>query len=168
MKMELGILIRQVSHEREIEPERLVVALEDAISQAARKHYHERGVRTHIDLETGEMTSFRVRTVVATPEEVTCEWEVGQKHHQGYGIVHGGVSSAGLELVGSAALHHEQQTPLRTASIRVNFLRPFIAGAQSVYEATALRIGRTSAVADAAALGPDRRPAVIARVTGYR
>ena len=31
MKMELGILIRQVSHEREIEPERLVVALEDAI-----------------------------------------------------------------------------------------------------------------------------------------
>jgi N utilization substance protein A len=71
MKMELGNLIRQVSHEREIEPERLVAALEDAISQAARKHYRERGVRTHIDLETGEMTSFRVRTVVATAEEVT-------------------------------------------------------------------------------------------------
>ncbi len=71
MKMELGTLIRQVSHEREIEPERLVAALEDAISQAARKHYRERGVRTKIDLENGEMTSFRVRTVVATPEEVT-------------------------------------------------------------------------------------------------
>ena len=84
------------------------------------------------------------------------------------GIVHGGVSSAGLELVGAAAFNHEQQQPLRTASIRVNFLRPFTAGAQSVYEATALRIGRTSAVADAAALGPDGRPAVIARVTGYR
>jgi uncharacterized protein (TIGR00369 family) len=84
------------------------------------------------------------------------------------GIVHGGVSSAGLELVGAAALNHEQQAPLRTASIRVNFLRPFTAGAQSVYEATALRIGRTSAVADAAAIGQDGRPAVIARVTGYR
>ena len=71
MKMELGTLIRQVSHEREIEPERLVAALEDAISQAARKHYRERGVRTKIDLESGEMTSFRVRIVVATPEEVT-------------------------------------------------------------------------------------------------
>ena len=69
--MELGNLIRQVSHEREIEPERLVTALEDAISQAARKHYHERGVRTHIDPESGEMTCFRVRKVVATPEEVT-------------------------------------------------------------------------------------------------
>jgi len=88
------------------------------------------------------------------------------------GIVHGGVSSAGLELVGAAAFNHEQSTPLRTASIRVNFLRPYVAGsaagAQSVYEATALRIGRTSAIADAVAIGPDGRPAVIARVTGYR
>jgi hypothetical protein len=46
MKMELRNLITQVSHEREIEPERLVAALEDAISQAARKHYRERGVQT--------------------------------------------------------------------------------------------------------------------------
>ena len=71
MRMELATLIRQVSHEREIEPERLVTALEDAISQAARKHYHERGVRTQIDPESGEMTCYRIRTVVATPEEVT-------------------------------------------------------------------------------------------------
>src|SRR5271157_2525381 len=71
MKMELGSLIRQVSHEREIDPARLVAALEDAISQAARKHYRERGVRTLIDPETGEMTCLRVRKVVATPEEVT-------------------------------------------------------------------------------------------------
>ncbi len=90
------------------------------------------------------------------------------------GIVHGGVSSAGLELVGAAAFNHQQDTPMRTASIRVNFLRPFVAGAQSVYEgravyeATALRIGRTSAIADAAAIGPDGKAAVIARVTGYR
>lgn len=88
------------------------------------------------------------------------------------GIVHGGVSSAGLELVAAAAFNHDQQTPFRTASLRVNFLRPYVAGstpgAESVYEATALRIGRTSAISDAAAIGPDGRPAVIARVTGYR
>jgi len=71
MRMELGTLIRQVSHEREIDPARLVAALEDAISQAARKHYRERGVRTLIDPESGEMTCLRVRKVVATPEEVT-------------------------------------------------------------------------------------------------
>ena len=84
------------------------------------------------------------------------------------GIVHGGVSSAGLELVGAAAFNHQQGDPLRTASIRVNFIRPFVAGAESVYEATALRIGRNSAISDAAAIGPDGKAAVIARVTGYR
>ena len=84
------------------------------------------------------------------------------------GIVHGGVSSAGLELVGAAALNHQRDTPMRTASIRVNFMRPFVAGAQSVYEGTALRIGRTSAIADAVAIGPDGKAAVLARITGYR
>lgn len=84
------------------------------------------------------------------------------------GIVHGGVSSAGLELVAAAAVNHDQDTPLQTASIRVNFLRPFFAGAQSRYEGTALRVGRTSAVGDARAVGDDGKPAVIARVTAYR
>jgi uncharacterized protein (TIGR00369 family) len=84
------------------------------------------------------------------------------------GIVHGGVSSAGLELVASAAINHEQTEPLRTASIRVNFLRPFFAGAQSRYEGTALRIGRNSAIGDAQAVGGDGKVAIVARVTGYR
>jgi uncharacterized protein (TIGR00369 family) len=84
------------------------------------------------------------------------------------GIVHGGVSSAGLELVASAAINHEQTEPLRTASIRVNFLRPFFAGAQSRYEGTALRIGRNSAIGDAQAVGDDGKVAIVARVTGYR
>jgi uncharacterized protein (TIGR00369 family) len=84
------------------------------------------------------------------------------------GIVHGGVSSAGLELVAAAAINHEQSQPFRTASIRVNFLRPFVAGAQSVYEGTALRVGRTSAIGDSRAVGDDGKTSVIARVTGYR
>ncbi len=84
------------------------------------------------------------------------------------GIVHGGVSSAGLELVASAAINDGRDNPMRTASIRVNFLRPFVAGAQSLYEGTALRIGRTSAVGDARAVGDDGKVAVIARVTAYR
>lgn len=88
------------------------------------------------------------------------------------GIVHGGVSSAGLELVAAAAFNHGQDRPLRTASIRVNFLRPFAAaaktGAQSLYEAKSLRIGRTSAVADATTVDADGKAAIIARITGYR
>lgn len=84
------------------------------------------------------------------------------------GFVHGGVSSAGLELAAAAAFNRDQDHPYQTASIRVNFLRPFIAGAESVYEGTAVRIGRTSAVGNARAIGSDGRTAVIGRVTAYR
>lgn len=84
------------------------------------------------------------------------------------GIVHGGVSAAGLELAAAGAINHGQHSPLDTASIRVNFLRPFLAGAQSLYEATPLRMGRRSAVADARAIDRDGNVAVIARVTAYR
>jgi uncharacterized protein (TIGR00369 family) len=37
----------------------------------------------------------------ATPDEVTCEWEVTDKHHQGYGIVHGGVHCGVIETLAS-------------------------------------------------------------------
>ncbi len=84
------------------------------------------------------------------------------------GIVHGGVSSTGLELVASAAINAGQSEPLRTASIRVNFLRPFVAGARSRYEGTVVRVGRNSAVGDAQAVGDDGKVAIMARITGYR
>jgi uncharacterized protein (TIGR00369 family) len=37
----------------------------------------------------------------ASPDEVTCEWEVGAKHHQPYGIVHGGVHCGVIETLAS-------------------------------------------------------------------
>jgi 1,4-dihydroxy-2-naphthoyl-CoA hydrolase len=35
------------------------------------------------------------------PDEVTCEWEVSQKHLQPYGIVHGGVHCGVIETLAS-------------------------------------------------------------------
>jgi uncharacterized protein (TIGR00369 family) len=83
------------------------------------------------------------------------------------GFVNGGVAAAGLELAASAAVNTEGQT-LHTATLRVNFLRPFIAGQNSRYEATPMRIGRGTAVADAQAIADDGRVALAARVTAYR
>ncbi|MDT5337464.1 MAG: hypothetical protein QOD90_2969 [Mycobacterium sp.] len=84
-------------------------------------------------------------------------------------IVHGGVAAAGLEFAASAAINvGRSDTPLRTASLRVNFLRPFFAGADSRYEGTALRVGRNTAVGDAQAIGDDGKVALTARVTAYR
>jgi uncharacterized protein (TIGR00369 family) len=39
--------------------------------------------------------------LTATPDEGTCALEVGEKHHQGYGIVHGGVHSGVIETLAS-------------------------------------------------------------------
>jgi 1,4-dihydroxy-2-naphthoyl-CoA hydrolase len=39
--------------------------------------------------------------LTATPDEVTCELEVGVKHYQGYGIVHGGVHAGVIETLAS-------------------------------------------------------------------
>jgi uncharacterized protein (TIGR00369 family) len=87
--------------------------------------------------------------------------------NNGVGTVHGGVAAAALELVASAAIN-TGGVLFRTASVRVNFLRPFFASARSRYEATPLRIGRGTAVADAQAVNEDGKVALIARVTAYR
>lgn len=84
-------------------------------------------------------------------------------------IVHGGVAAAGLELAASAAMNHGRPDDLlQTASLRVNFLRPFFAGADTRYVGTALRVGRGSGVADAQAIGDDGKVALTARATAYR
>ncbi|HKI41410.1 MAG TPA: PaaI family thioesterase [Mycobacterium sp.] len=85
------------------------------------------------------------------------------------GIVHGGVAAASLELTASAAINADHRGDLlRTASLRVNFLRPFLAGLDSRYVGTPLRLGRTSAVGDARAIGEDGKAAITARLTAYR
>jgi uncharacterized protein (TIGR00369 family) len=85
------------------------------------------------------------------------------------GIVHGGVAASGLELTASAAFDAGSTDGFfRTASVRVNFLRPFIAGTISRYIGTPHRIGRSTAVGDAQAVGDDGRVAITARVTAYR
>ncbi|MGV0743243.1 hotdog domain-containing protein [Mycolicibacterium sp. XJ870] len=85
------------------------------------------------------------------------------------GIVHGGISSAALELVASAAVNEGRaDDPLHTASLRVNFLRQFRGGDTSRYEGTALRVGRSTGVADATAVGDDGKVALVARLTAYR
>ncbi|CAN5739664.1 hotdog fold thioesterase [soil metagenome] len=82
------------------------------------------------------------------------------------GIVNGGVASAGLELVASAVINAGEH--LQTASLRVNFLRPFFAGGASRYVGTPMRVGRRTAVGDAEAIGDDGKVALTARVTAYR
>src|SRR3984893_6200006 len=52
-------------------------------------------------LPTGWVREMGITILEATPDEVTCEWEVTEKHHQGYGIVHGGVHCGVIETLAS-------------------------------------------------------------------
>jgi uncharacterized protein (TIGR00369 family) len=85
------------------------------------------------------------------------------------GIVHGGMASAGLELAASAAINPDPSAGfLKTASLRVNFQRPFLAGTASRYVGRPVRVGRSTGIADAVAIGDDGKIALSARITAYR
>jgi uncharacterized protein (TIGR00369 family) len=57
---------------------------------------------THLPGWTKEMG---ITIVAATADEVRCEWEVAEKHLQGYGIVHGGVHCGVIETLASIGAH---------------------------------------------------------------
>lgn len=58
-------VIRQVSREKDMDAEKMFGALEEAMSSAARKYYHDKAMVTSIDRKSGEMTVYSPRTVVA-------------------------------------------------------------------------------------------------------
>ena len=49
----------------------------------------------------GWVREMGITIVTATVDEVVCEWDVAEKHHQGYGIVHGGVHCGVIETLAS-------------------------------------------------------------------
>src|SRR5262245_9433978 len=49
----------------------------------------------------GWVREMGITILTATADEVTCEWEVTEKHLQGYGIVHGGVHCGVVETLAS-------------------------------------------------------------------
>jgi 1,4-dihydroxy-2-naphthoyl-CoA hydrolase len=49
----------------------------------------------------GWVREMGVTILTASADEVTCAWEVAEKHLQGYGIVHGGVHCGVIETLAS-------------------------------------------------------------------
>jgi N utilization substance protein A len=78
MKLDINTLVRQVAAERDIDPDKLVEAIAEAISSAARKHYKERNVLTEIDPESGEVLCWTVRDVVEEIEDEEIEMTLDQ------------------------------------------------------------------------------------------
>jgi 1,4-dihydroxy-2-naphthoyl-CoA hydrolase len=56
---------------------------------------------TALNAFPGWVKEMGIVILTATPDEVTCAVDVCEKHHQGYGIVHGGVHSGVIETLAS-------------------------------------------------------------------
>ena len=54
-----------------------------------------------INQRDGWMKVMGLTVTAASADEVTCEWDVDSRHHQGYGIVHGGVHCGVIESLAS-------------------------------------------------------------------
>jgi 1,4-dihydroxy-2-naphthoyl-CoA hydrolase len=89
------------------------------------------------ELPSGWVREMGITILTATPDEVTCEWEVSDKHHQGYGIVHGGVHCGVVETlasIGAAVVAHPRGQRVVGVENSTSFIR-------------AVRSGRLHAVA---------------------
>ena len=76
-EINLNEILRQVAREKDIDLERWISALEDAMASAAKKqHRIKEPVRAHLDRETGKFEAFIVKKVVETVEDPLAEWTV--------------------------------------------------------------------------------------------
>jgi uncharacterized protein (TIGR00369 family) len=77
-------------------------------------------------MPSGWVKETGIRILTATPEEVTCEFEVTEKHHQGYGIVHGGVHCGVVETlaaIGAAVVAHPRGQRVVGLENNTSFIR---------------------------------------------
>jgi N utilization substance protein A len=73
-ELNLNEILRQVAREKDIDLDRWITALEDAMASAAKKqHRIKEPVRSRLDRETGKFEAFIVKKVV---EEALAEWTV--------------------------------------------------------------------------------------------
>jgi N utilization substance protein A len=75
--IDLGEVLRQVAHEKDIDMDRWIAALEDAMASAAKKqHRIKEPVRSTLDIKTGQFEAFIVKQVVEEVEDPLAEWTV--------------------------------------------------------------------------------------------
>ncbi|MDE2690444.1 MAG: transcription termination factor NusA [Acidobacteriota bacterium] len=78
-EVNINEVLRQVAHEKDIDLDKWIVALEDAVASAAKKQHHiKEPVRSYMDRETGQFSAFSYRTVVDEVEDPFAEWTLDE------------------------------------------------------------------------------------------
>jgi 1,4-dihydroxy-2-naphthoyl-CoA hydrolase len=99
----------------------------------------------------GWVSEMGITITRATAEEAACEWEVSERHHQGYGIVHGGVYCGVVESlasIGAAVAAYPRGQAVVGLENNTSFIRAVRSGKLRA-AATPLTRGRTTQVWEA-------------------
>ncbi|MEA2562519.1 MAG: transcription termination/antitermination protein NusA [Acidobacteriota bacterium] len=146
-------ILRQVAREKDIDMERWIAALEDAMASAAKKqHRIKEPVRAHLDRETGKFDAFIVKKVVEEVEDPLAEWTVEEAidHKPDAKVgdeIHFPISTEGLGRIAAQSAKQVLYQRVREAE-RENVYNEFIDRVGEVLNGTVKRFERGDIIID--------------------
>jgi N utilization substance protein A len=152
-ELNLNEILRQVAREKDIDLERWIAALEDAMASAAKKqHRIKEPVRSRLDRETGKFEAFIVKKVVTEVEDPLAEWTVeeAQDHKSGAQVgdeIHLPIPTDGLGRIAAQSAKQVLYQRVREAE-RENIYNEYIDRVGEVLNGTVKRFERGDIVVD--------------------
>jgi N utilization substance protein A len=152
-ELDLKDVLRQVAYEKDIEIDRWISALEDAMASAAKKqHRIKEPVRSTFDAETCDFSAFIVKQVVDEVEDPLAEWnlEEAQAHDPDAEVgteIHIPVSTEGLGRIAAQSAKQVLYQRIREAE-REKIYNEFIDRVGEVVNGTVKRFERGDIIVD--------------------
>ncbi|MEM7048060.1 MAG: transcription termination factor NusA [Acidobacteriota bacterium] len=152
-EVNLNEILQQVAREKDIELDRWISALEDAMASAAKKqHRIKEPVRAHLDRETGQFTAHIVKQVVEEVEDPLAEWTLEEAREHQADVEVGGevllpISTEGLGRIAAQSAKQVLYQRVREAE-RENIHDEFIDRVGEVINGTVKRFERGDIIID--------------------
>ncbi len=152
-EFKLTEVLQQVAREKDIDLERWIVALEDAMASAAKKQHRIKApVRSKFDPETGTFSAFIVKTVAEEIEDPLAEWtlEEAQDHKPDAKIgdeIHIPISTEGLGRIAAQSAKQVLYQRIREAE-REKVYNEFVGRVGEVLNGTVKRFERGDIIVD--------------------
>jgi N utilization substance protein A len=152
-ELNLNEILRQVAREKDIDLERWIAALEDAMASAAKKqHRIKEPVRATLDRETGKFDAFIVKKVVETVEDPLAEWTVDEARDHKADVqvgdeVHLPISTEGLGRIAAQNAKQVLYQRVREAE-RENIYNEYIDRVGEILNGTVKRFERGDVIVD--------------------
>ena len=152
-QVDLKQILLQVTREKNIEMERWVSALEDAMASAAKKqHRIKEPVRAHLDLETGKLEAFIVKQVVEEVDDPVAQWDLEEARSHAENAEIGGevllpISTDGLGRIAAQSAKQVLYQRIREAE-REKVYNEFIDRMGEILNGTVKRFERGDIIVD--------------------